>query len=499
MIQLRDNNDSTRLNGFLTAGFAIIAALTLCSDAVGQDIVYPGRPRYSEGQLAVTVGGGIAKYNGEFSDGKVDANYWASASWTIGPYLRFGLQAEKGLLSYNRRWRRNTQTSYEVQFGQNANQVDRSTEFQSFSGLLYLDLLPARYFNVYFLGGAGRMWYTPEDYKLGGLYLMPDEPEQQTWVFPAGIGFEASISRRIAFAAEVRTNLSLTGDLDAFPSDEVRDIHALRTGGVRNPNAAETAHDFHFSLTAGLRIYLFPDNDIDGDGLTNDEEARYGTNPYDQDTDGDGLSDWYEIMQLKSSPFLIDSDRDGLTDFEEAVKYRTRPDTLDTDRDGLSDAEEVQTYFTNPLIADTDMDGLSDGEEILLGTNPNKVDTDGDGIPDGKEIEYGTSPLLPDTDGDGLSDDYELFTSQTDPLKADTDGDGLTDFEEVMIEGTNPLKVDTDGDTLSDYYELRVLFTNPLNPDTDGDGFRDDVDKCPRLPETFNGFQDDDGCPDEKR
>ncbi|MCZ7558338.1 MAG: hypothetical protein M5R41_18235 [Bacteroidia bacterium] len=498
MIRTRLHQFMMPESGITSIFLVTITLLTASVEVLAQDIIYPGRPRYSEGQLAITAGGGIAKYNGEFSDGKVDANYWASASWTIGPYLRFGLQAEKGLLSYNRRWRRNTQSAFEVQFGHDGNQVDRSTEFQSFSGLFYLDLLPARYFNVYFLGGAGRMWYTPEDYKVGGLYLMPEEAEQQTWIFPAGLGFEASISRRLAFAAEVRTNLSLTGDLDAFPSDEVRDTYAVRTGAPRNPNAAETANDFHFSLTAGLRIYLFPDTDIDGDGLTNDEEARHNTNPYDQDTDGDGLSDWYELTQLKSSPFLIDTDNDGLTDYEEVVKYHTRSDTLDTDRDNLSDANEVQTFFTNPLMSDTDHDGLPDGEEILLGTNPNMVDTDGDGIPDGKEIEYGTSPLLPDTDGDGLSDDYELFTAQTDALKADTDADGLTDFEEVMIERTNPLKADTDGDTLNDFHELRVIFTNPLSQDTDGDGFRDDVDKCPRLPEAFNGFQDSDGCPDKR-
>jgi outer membrane protein OmpA-like peptidoglycan-associated protein len=33
--------------------------------------------------------------------------------------------------------------------------------------------------------------------------------------------------------------------------------------------------------------------------------------------------------------------------------------------------------------------------------------------------------------------------------------------------------------------------------DTDGDGIPDDVDKCPTVPENFNGFEDDDGCPDE--
>lgn len=32
--------------------------------------------------------------------------------------------------------------------------------------------------------------------------------------------------------------------------------------------------------------------------------------------------------------------------------------------------------------------------------------------------------------------------------------------------------------------------------DYDGDGTRDDADACPTRPETANGFQDGDGCPD---
>ncbi len=32
--------------------------------------------------------------------------------------------------------------------------------------------------------------------------------------------------------------------------------------------------------------------------------------------------------------------------------------------------------------------------------------------------------------------------------------------------------------------------------DTDGDGLTDDKDQCPTAPEDFDGFQDDDGCPD---
>jgi len=33
-------------------------------------------------------------------------------------------------------------------------------------------------------------------------------------------------------------------------------------------------------------------------------------------------------------------------------------------------------------------------------------------------------------------------------------------------------------------------------PDRDHDGIRDDLDKCPDEPETYNGYQDEDGCPD---
>jgi outer membrane protein OmpA-like peptidoglycan-associated protein len=37
----------------------------------------------------------------------------------------------------------------------------------------------------------------------------------------------------------------------------------------------------------------------------------------------------------------------------------------------------------------------------------------------------------------------------------------------------------------------------PKPGDRDGDGFKDPDDKCPDVPENFNGFQDDDGCPDD--
>ena len=42
------------------------------------------------------------------------------------------------------------------------------------------------------------------------------------------------------------------------------------------------------------------------------------------------------------------------------------------------------------------------------------------------------------------------------------------------------------------------LITRPTTgePDLDGDGIPDSIDQCDFSPETFNGFQDEDGCPD---
>ena len=67
--------------------------------------------------------------------------------------------------------------------------------------------------------------------------------------------------------------------------------------------------------------------------------------------------------------FPLDSDGDGLTDEEEAF-YGTDPFLADTDGDGLFDREEIFTWQTDPLNPDTDGDGYLDGEEVRQGYNP---------------------------------------------------------------------------------------------------------------------------------
>ncbi|MFH1192007.1 MAG: hypothetical protein V1655_00875 [bacterium] len=68
-------------------------------------------------------------------------------------------------------------------------------------------------------------------------------------------------------------------------------------------------------------------------------------------------------------PEIIDTDGDGLTDEEEA-KLGASPNNVDTDGDGLSDREEINVYKTDPLNPDTDSDGYLDGVEVKGGYNP---------------------------------------------------------------------------------------------------------------------------------
>ncbi len=42
-----------------------------------------------------------------------------------------------------------------------------------------------------------------------------------------------------------------------------------------------------------------------------------------------------------------------------------------------------------------------------------------------------------------------------------------------------------------------VMEPTPAPGDRDGDGYPDDLDKCPDQPENFQGFEDEDGCPDD--
>jgi hypothetical protein len=100
------------------------------------------------------------------------------------------------------------------------------------------------------------------------------------------------------------------------------------------------------------------------------------------------------------------------------LEYRNifDPFNADTDGDGLSDGEEV-SLASNPANPDTDGDGMSDSEEVAAGLDPSVFDVDDDGLSDAAELALGTDPLNPDSDADGLSDGYEQLHSKYQLIK----------------------------------------------------------------------------------
>ena len=111
--------------------------------------------------------------------------------------------------------------------------------------------------------------------------------------------------------------------------------------------------------------------DIDGDGLSDVDEAAYGSDPLNRDYDADGLLDGEEVYVHGTDPLNNDTDGDGLLDGEEVNQFGTSSVSTDADGDGLVDDDEIFVYGTAPEVFDTDGDGTSDGEEVFtFGTNP---------------------------------------------------------------------------------------------------------------------------------
>jgi len=100
--------------------------------------------------------------------------------------------------------------------------------------------------------------------------------------------------------------------------------------------------------------------DADGDGILDPYDKCPGFDDK-EDLDFDGIPDGCDLSD--------DRDSDGLTNAQEAG-YGTDPLLADTDNDGLTDKQEIFTHLTNPLVVDSDGGGVSDGQEIINKTNP---------------------------------------------------------------------------------------------------------------------------------
>ncbi|MFC4550504.1 MULTISPECIES: hypothetical protein [Halorussus] len=131
--------------------------------------------------------------------------------------------------------------------------------------------------------------------------------------------------------------------------------------------------------------------DTDDDGLSNSLETlgivtgtneRIYTDPYDADTDGDGIPDGQEVGDkheagngvgrtyylLNSDPTRVDSDGDVLDDYEERRIWGTNLLDSDSDGDGFGDAVDPRPLVedTPPSITEVNSDNYNDYVEVSV-------------------------------------------------------------------------------------------------------------------------------------
>jgi len=157
--------------------------------------------------------------------------------------------------------------------------------------------------------------------------------------------------------------------------------------------------------------------DFDGDGLSNLDEYLvrdaltgnhpssfnpmyaaeiwdYPTDPFDGDSDDDGMPDGYEVWY---GLYPVDPMRDPGTGLFTAVRSLDLWLFGDLDFDAVANINEYTVRF----LLDPGVDPL-----VLPGSaHPWNPDSDGDGLRDGEEIKtFRSSPLAQDTDLDGIAD-----------------------------------------------------------------------------------------------
>lgn len=208
--------------------------------------------------------------------------------------------------------------------------------------------------------------------------------------------------------------------------------------------------------------------DANSNGLSDAIEGASGLLRTGADVGGDGRADSYPNKNFdsdnRSNPYDLDSDGDGITDVREAG-------FLDADNNGFSDGVKGSDGWDDAI----DLLGTLTLRNSDTDPNPNylDIDSDNDGIPDNVE---GVStlgyqfPLNTDTDNDGLDNRYDGVSGfgGNGFTPNDQDADGTPDY----------IDTDTDNDGVADIYEGNDYNLNGLpddlvtltGVDSDGDG-----------------------------
>ncbi|HSH94105.1 MAG TPA: hypothetical protein VK968_08160, partial [Roseimicrobium sp.] len=285
-------------------------------------------------------------------------------------------------------------------------------------------------------------------------------------------------------------------------------------------------------------------NDVDGDGATNDEEAAEGTDPFNYDTDYDGLNDGDELHLVKPSLGVSltnwDSDSDYVSDYDEWCNFNgvtypggqlpTYPGASYSDYDGDGYKNPVDAYPTDPYNGsntDSDGDGIMDAYDPYPGDSANYSsqndiawygdvlgDMDSDGTLNWQDV-Y-PYPSIGDDDNDGFDNNTDPFPldstnySSTNSVAwyADVFGDADSDGTMNYVDATPyPPPADDDGDGIpnsTDPYPSdatnysgvnSIAWNTEVLADADGDGTPNWEDTSP-YGQTADNDLDDDGLDD---
>jgi outer membrane protein OmpA-like peptidoglycan-associated protein len=253
-------------------------------------------------------------------------------------------------------------------------------------------------------------------------------------------------------------------------------------------------------------------------------EAELGVIPTSTRTTGDSATIWTYRLQAVAQypayrlvPFVVVG--------AGGMNLRSNPNALGKDSDpelhlGLGAKFAITEHLSarldfrdnlmqeNRLTPGVDNGKLVQNFELLLGASftlgrttvehaPPPRDADGDGFFDTQDacpMQPGIAPIgcpaaAPvDTDHDGLPDPNDPCPNEPEDGAAPAPADGCPNKD-----------ADGDGVLLPDDKcpAEKGVAPDGCVHDKDADGIVDELDKCPEQPETKNGFQDDDGCPDE--
>lgn len=285
----------------------------------------------------------------------------------------------------------------------------------------------------------------------------------------------------VGWTVRVDYGTGIEYDVWSLPNSNNWDLDALDDSSERDYSAPDYGTDPWNS-------------DSDGDGLK--DGASNEPNALDPDSDDDGLGDLREYNMVPGAVFCSytdpDSDNDGLWDGWHDADKDAQYDNSETKGELGEGTFHIGGFSTRPVYPDTDGDGFYDG---WVDSNANSVFNAGEDwgeIGDPANVftgGFGSNANDADTDNDGLTDKYEQITLDSRlnlaPLNFDgTGGDNLHDSDsddDGLCDGWD----DTSGDQLYDSWESWGEVGNPTQSyiggyrsysrdrDSDDDNFED--------------------------